>query len=96
MVQSEAQLEETLIKRLAGLGYDRVVIPDEAALVANLKQQLEKHNDVQFSAAEFAKVLNHLDKGNVFDRAKTLRDRFQLTRDDGTCLLYTSPSPRDS
>ena len=86
MVQSEAQLEENLIKRLGGLGYDRVVIPDEAALVANLKRQLEKHNDVQFSEAEFAKVLNHLDKGNVFDRAKTLRDRFQLTRDDGTSL----------
>ena len=86
MVQSEAQLEESLIKRLGGLGYDRVVIPDEAALVANLKRQLEKHNDVQLSDAEFAKVLNHLDKGNVFDRAKTLRDRFQLTRDDGTSL----------
>ena len=63
MVQSEAQLEENLIQRLGGLGYDRVVISDEAALVANLKLQLEKHNDVQLSAAEFAKVLNHLDKG---------------------------------
>ena len=30
MVQSEAQLEENLIKRLGGLGYDRVVISDEA------------------------------------------------------------------
>lgn len=82
MTQTEAQLEASLIQRLGGLGYDPVVIADEPALVANLKQQLEKHNGVQFSEAEFAKILNHLDKGNVFDRAKTLRDRFHLTRDD--------------
>ena len=47
--QSEAQLEENLITRLGGLGYDRITIPDEAALVANLKRQLEKHNDVTLS-----------------------------------------------
>ncbi|EMI55090.1 type I restriction endonuclease subunit R [Rhodopirellula sallentina] len=83
-IQSEAQLEESLIERLGGLGYTRVAIPDEAALLANLKKQLEKHNDAVFSDEEFAKVLNHLDKGNVFERAKILRDRFNLTRDDGS------------
>jgi type I restriction enzyme R subunit len=73
MTQSEAQLEESLIKRHGGLGYERVVKLDEPALAANLKLQLEKHNDVSLSDSEFAKVLNHLDKWNVFDRAKTLR-----------------------
>ena len=86
MTQSEAQLEESLVTRLTGLGYDRVVIRDEVDLLANLKSQLEKHNKVSLSAPEFEKILNHLDKGNVFDRAKTLRDKFQLTRDDGTSL----------
>ncbi len=36
------------------------------------------------SDKEFAKVLNYLNKGNVFDRAKILRDTMHLVRDDGT------------
>ena len=86
MSQAEAELEKNLMTRLTGLGYDPVTIRDEAELLANLKRQLEKHNRVTLSAAEFEKVLNQLDKGNVFDRAKTLRDRLQLTRDDGSSL----------
>ena len=84
--QSEAKLEADLVTRLTGLGYERVTIPDADALRANLKRQLEKHNSVVLSDAEFAKVINHLDKGNVFDKAKILRDRMQLTRDDGSPL----------
>lgn len=87
--QSEAELEANLVKRLTGLGWEEVVIPDAAALKANLKRQLEKHNRSELDGtnltdAEFAKVMNHLDKGNVFDKAKILRGRMQLTRDDGS------------
>ena len=84
MIESEAELEGNLISRLTGLGYEPVSILDERGLLANLKAQLEKHNKLSLSASEFERVLNHLDKGNVFDRAKTLRDRFALPRDDGT------------
>ena len=84
MVQSELQLEENLVERLTRLGYERVTIPDTAALEQNLKRQLEKLNKITLSEPEFKRVLNHLDRGNVFERAKTLRDRVQLTRDDGT------------
>lgn len=84
--QSEAQLESDLVKRLTGLGYDPVSLPDMGAMHANLRAQLGKQNGVTLSDAEFAKVLNHLDKGNVFDKAKTLRGRMQLTRDDGSSL----------
>lgn len=84
--QSEAQLETNLVERLTGLGWHPVVIPDAAALKANLKRQIEKHNKVDLTDGEFAKVINHLDKGNVFDKAKILRDRMQLTRDDGSSL----------
>lgn len=112
--QSEAQLENNLIKRLSGqgragpeseldsgkdiseppanydsayadgLGYTPVKITTADELKTNLKKQLEIHNKLELSDREFAKVLNHLDKGNVFERAKTLRDRFALTRDDGS------------
>lgn len=84
--QSEAQLEQNLIRRLNGLGYESVTIRNADELRANLKRQLEKQNEVSLTDAEFARVLNHLDKGNVFERAKILRDRMQLTRDDGTPL----------
>ena len=80
--ESEAQLE----RRLEKLGYERVEVADAAALQTNLKRQLEKHNGVTLSEGEFARVLNHLDKGRVFDRAKILRGRMQLTREDGTAL----------
>ena len=86
MIQSEAQLEIGLIQRLISLGWDPVVITDGAGLRANLKAQLETQNCVSLSAAEFNRVLNHLDKGNVFDKAKILRDRMALPRDDGTTV----------
>jgi type I restriction enzyme R subunit len=104
--ESEATLEESLIKRLcgelsnhiseppvdelvtdranSGLGYSRITIKNSDELRANLKRQLEIHNNIELSDTEFNKVLNHLDKGNVFDRAETLRNRFELQRDDGT------------
>jgi type I restriction enzyme, R subunit len=82
--QFELALEEKLIKQLEGLEYERIKIEGEADLIANLKTQLELHNDLKFSEAEFKRILNHLNKGGVFDRAKTLRERWSLQLDDGT------------
>jgi type I restriction enzyme R subunit len=81
--QSEAILENNLIKQLTGLGYSSVKVVDGDALVANLKSQLEAFNDASYSAKEFDAILNHLAKGNVFEKAKTLRDRFSFTRENG-------------
>ncbi|MDF2450428.1 MAG: deoxyribonuclease HsdR [Bacteroidota bacterium] len=82
-LQSEAILENNLINQLIGLGYETVKIQDGDALLANLKTQLEKFNQTTFTAKEFDAILNHLAKGNVFEKAKTLRDRFQFTKEDG-------------
>ena len=81
--QSEALLENNLINQLIGLGYTNVVIPDGETLVINLKNQLEAFNKTSFSNKEFETILNHLAKGNVFEKAKTLRGRFQFTNDVG-------------
>ena len=81
--QSEAILEQNLINQLVGLGYISVVIPDGSALVSNLKSQLEAFNNISISDKEFESILNHLAKGNVFEKAKTLRGRFQFTNDAG-------------
>ncbi|APW65266.1 deoxyribonuclease HsdR [Poseidonibacter parvus] len=82
--QSEAILEENLIKQLVANQYERVAIKDDKALESNLKSQLEKHNKTTITETEFKRILNHLNKGNIFEKAKILRDKFVLPCDDGT------------
>jgi len=86
--QPELILEEQLVAQLQRLGYGLVQLKDEAALIGNLKQQLEKHNDIQFSKAEFEKVLNILSKGSVFEKAKTLREKQHIVKDNGDNLYF--------
>jgi len=81
--QSEQALEESLLKQLEKMKYERVQIRDESELFLNLKKQIEKHNRIKLTNKEFERVLNHLDKGNVFDRAKILRDKMVLNLDNG-------------
>lgn len=83
-MQSEAILEQALMSQLHGLGYSFVPVHDGEALLTNLKSQLERFNTTTFTTKEFAAILNHLAKGNVFEKAKTLRDRFNVTKEDGT------------
>lgn len=84
--QSEAILENNLISQLVGLGYESVKIYDGDALMSNLKSQLEKFNQTTFTTKEFDAIVNHLAKGTVFEKAKTLRDRFQLTKENGESI----------
>ncbi|WP_185260163.1 type I restriction endonuclease subunit R [Elizabethkingia anophelis] len=87
--QSEQILEEQLVDQLQKLGYKYAFIADEKALLANLKTQLEKHNHIQFSDSEFEKVLNILNKGSVFEKAKILREKkHHIIRDNGDNLYF--------
>ncbi|MDT8447677.1 MAG: type I restriction endonuclease subunit R [bacterium] len=81
--QPEAILEANLVQQLKGLGYAHASVQDEASLLANLKAQLEAFNGLQLTPREFTQVVNYLSKGNVLVKAKALRDRFQLTKEDG-------------
>ncbi len=83
-IQPEALLEYNLIKQLKKLKYEPIEIKDDKTLEKNLKIQIEKHNNIILSESEFKRILNHLSKGNVFEKAKILRDRYALTKDDGT------------
>ena len=56
--QSEAALEAKLIKQLVAQGYDNPHIVDEPSLVANLRSQLERLNNYQFSDAEWKRLLD--------------------------------------
>lgn len=86
--QSEQILEEQLVSQLKKLGYSQVLIKDEKDLIANLKTQLEKHNNISFSSTEFEKVLNILNKGSVFEKSKTLRERQHIIKDNGDNLYF--------
>lgn len=86
--QPELLLEDNLIKQLQMLGYELVPISDEKGLLANLKNQLEIHNGVLFSTKEFDRVLNILSKGSVFDKAKILREKQHIVRDNGESLYF--------
>jgi len=86
--QSEQILEEQLIAQLQKLGYGYITLNNEAALLGNLKNQLEKHNQISLSDAEFDKVLNLLNKGSVFEKSKTLRQKQHIIRDNGDNLYF--------
>lgn len=86
--QSEQILEEQLIAQLQKLGYGYISISDEKELLGNLKNQLEKHNNISLSNSEFDKVLNILNKGSVFEKSKTLRQKQHIVRDNGDNLYF--------
>lgn len=50
--QSEADLEEGLLRILESQGYERLSAHTELELIANLRTQLEKLNDVRFTDNE--------------------------------------------
>ncbi|MEY3500092.1 MAG: hypothetical protein RL308_1761, partial [Bacteroidota bacterium] len=86
--QPELVLEEQLVGQLEKLGYALVYLKDEKELISNLKSQLEKHNKIQFSDKEFERVMNLLSKGSVFEKAKSLREKQHIVRDNGDNLYF--------
>ena len=82
--QSEQELENKLVAQLAKQGFERVQITDIKSLRENLKAQLSKLNGFDISDTELKQIRNALAKGSVFDKAKILRDRLQINKDDGT------------
>lgn len=81
--QSEQILEDQLIEQLKKLGYKYIAINNEDELLANLKSQLEKHNNITFTTKEFNQITNEIAKGNVFEKAKTLRGRILVRLETG-------------
>ena len=94
--QSEYVLEQQLIAQLQKMGYGYIVINSEKDLLLNLKGQLETHNNTaltntgnaQFTQTEFERILNLLSKGSVFEKAKMLRQKQHIIRDNGDNLYF--------
>lgn len=87
--QSEAALEQDFIRQLSTQGYQYIDAKDEAALVANLRQQLETLNNITFSDNEwshfFSRNIASANEGIVEKTRKIQNDHVQiLKRDDGS------------
>jgi type I restriction enzyme R subunit len=87
--QSEADLEREFICLLTSQGYEYLAIHNEAALVANLRKQLEELNDFTFTDSEwnrfFTECIANTNEGIVEKTRKIQDDHIQiLKRDDGT------------
>jgi type I restriction enzyme R subunit len=87
--QSEAALEQAFIDQLKRQAYEYLHITSEAALIANLRTQLEALNGVAFSDAEWERFFNEKiassNEGIVEKTARIQEDHVQvLSRDDGT------------
>lgn len=87
--QSEAELEKEFIRLLISQGYEYITIHNEAALIANLRRQLELLNDITFTDSEwerfFSESIANTNEGIVEKTRKIQDDYIQiLKRDDGT------------
>ncbi len=86
--QSEADLEREFIRLLSGLGYEYLAINNETALIANLRIQIEKLNDYQFSNSEWERFCNEYlinkNEGIVEKTRKVQTDeRYSFRLDNG-------------
>jgi type I restriction enzyme R subunit len=87
--QSEAELEAAFIELLQSQAYEHLRIGSDAALVANLRAQLEALNGIELSDSEwqrfFAERIAGANEGIVEKTARIQEDHVQvLARDDGT------------
>lgn len=95
--QSEYELEQQLIAQCVSQGFQSVKLRDEAALLSNLKIQIETVNALSpLSGNEWKQIENHLSMGSLFERAKLLRQHFPVIFDDGSRkhirFLFDDPS----
>jgi len=87
--QSEADLEREFIRLLSGQGYEYLAITNEAALIENLRRQLESLNNITFSDGEwerfFGECIASTNEGIIEKTRRIQDDHVQiLKRDDGS------------
>ena len=89
--QSEADLEREFIKNLQNQGYEYLIIHNEKELIANLKDKLEKLNNIIFSENEWErffkeKIANKNE--SIIEKTRTIQEDYikNFTRDNGTMV----------
>ena len=92
--QSEAELEQELIRLLCEQGYEYLPIHREKDLIANLRKKLEELNNYQFSDKEWADFFQNAvanPNEHIVEKTRKIQeDNVQvLTRDDGSSKNIT-------
>jgi len=87
--QSEAELENAFIEQLKTQAYEYVAITSEADLVLNLRKQLEKLNNFNFTDGEWSNFFNSEISNpnqNIEDKTATIQEDHikNLVREDGS------------
>lgn len=89
--QSEVDLEREFIKNLQNQGYEYLIIHNEKELIANLKDKLEKLNNIIFSENEWErffkeKIANKNE--SIIEKTRTIQEDYikSFTRDNGTLV----------
>ena len=89
--QSEADLERKFIKNLQNQGYEYLIIHNEKELIVNLKDKLEKLNNIIFSENEWErffkeKIANKNE--SIVEKTRTIQEDYikSFTRDNGTLI----------
>ncbi|WP_338973632.1 type I restriction endonuclease subunit R [Fusobacterium vincentii] len=89
--QSEADLEREFIKNLQNQGYEYLIIHNEKELIANLKDKLEKLNNIIFSENEWErffkeKIANKNE--SIIEKTRTIQEDYikNFTKDNGTLV----------
>ncbi len=92
--QSEAEMEADFIRQLERQAYERVNITSEADLIANLRHQIERLNDIRFTDNEwrsfFAEHLGNPNHG-IVEKTRTIQEdnRKTIVREDGSTANIT-------
>lgn len=86
--QTEKELEENLISDLVFQGYERININSMEELYSNLKNQIEKLNNVEFNSNEWQRFLNeYLDSPNdgIIEKTRKIQENhiYDFIFDDG-------------
>ena len=96
IITPERDLEESLVTKLQDLKYEyRDDIRDRATLEANFRKKFEALNRVKFTDGEFQRLLDEIVTADVYEAARSLRNREAFIRDDGTPLNYTLVNIKD-
>ena len=89
--QSEADLEREFIKNLQNQGYEYLNIHNEEELILNLKDKLEKLNNIIFSENEWERFFKERISNkneSIIEKTRTIQEDYikSFTRDNGTLV----------
>ena len=96
IITPERDLERSLVTKLRDLKYVyRPDIHDRSTLEANFREKFDALNRVTLTDGEFQRLLDEIVTPDVYEAARSLRNREAFIRDDGTPLNYTLVNIKD-